>query len=309
MADRRSDDALQDIVWQALAAVAPERAAELDRIRTTYGPLFHILEDTLPDGNIVMEGGVYKFVRFNHRTMRLFWLASFMQWAAYESLANYANSGKTETDAFDELYRCFEETRTSSDVDSVDWPSHVPPPGHLVEHVTGKPARVAGELSIFSVCWAFLHELRHLMHQQDGTAADPSDLEACRREELSCDSFATEFFLGRVQAYSAETGQDLDTLHMKRQAGIYAALFAIALIAGKEWGASNLHPALQARIEGTVHEIQRFHFNLVAVGMSGAAFTTLQLRYPHAPSPLLVRSVAEAFTKWAETNEIEIPER
>ncbi len=303
----REEKELQDVVWDALEAVCPERVDELRAYRSSYAPVFHILEDTIPEGNIVFEGGLYKFVRFNHRTMRLFWLSSYLLWEGYEALARYGRTGETDVLRFREIQACFEATRTASDVDDVKWPDDIPKPGDLVEHIEGRADRVAGELAIFSVCWAFLHELQHLIHQQEGTSAAAEDLDACRLEELSCDRFATGLLLERLPEYAKAAGQPLDALTMKRQTAVHGSLFAIALIARAEWGQSDSHPALQTRIESAVAEMERLGLNLMAAAIGAAAFAALQLEHKDAPSPLAVPSVAKAFEESVARGDVAMP--
>lgn len=64
--------ALQAAVRDAFLGAAPERAAELEGYWESYGPQFLILADDDPVGPIIMDAGGFVFVRFNHRTMRLF---------------------------------------------------------------------------------------------------------------------------------------------------------------------------------------------------------------------------------------------
>lgn len=291
-------DALQAVITSAIEVIAPERAPELMRHWERYAPVVLMADDVEETGHVVMEAGLYKFIRFNHRTMRLFWLASFMLWEGYESLSRYAETGETDAARFNELHRCFEATLAAQNVDAVPWPAGVPSPGDLVEHVPGNPARVAGELAIFAVGWAFLHEVRHLIHQQEQTSADSEDGEACRAEELSCDLFATEFLLANLTEYAQSSGQNLQSLQMKRQTAIYGALFAIALIGRGAWGQTDSHPALQHRIDEVLATMERLGFNIIAAAIGASAFSTLQLQFPEAPTPLLRASVAEAFQNW-----------
>ena len=47
---------LQDVVWDALKAVCPERVDELRAYREKYAPVFRVLEDTTAEGNVVFGG-------------------------------------------------------------------------------------------------------------------------------------------------------------------------------------------------------------------------------------------------------------
>lgn len=289
------DQRLQEIVKSTLEAVVPERAEELLRHWNEYPIQFQIVDDMHETGPVVLDAGSFVHIRFNHRVMRLFWLASFMLWEGYEAYSFYAKTGETDTRRFAELYECFVATKSAQDVDAVPWPDGIPPAGELVEHRPGNPERVAGELAIVAVCWAILHEIQHLIHQQDGTAADREDVESCRAEEISCDLFATEYLLADLRKYADASGQDFELLKMKRQAGIYGALFAMTLIAEEAWGESDSHPALQVRLERVVATIDGLGFNRIAGGIAASAFITLKLRFPDAPDPLETQGFSTAF--------------
>ncbi|MGE8228637.1 phage exclusion protein Lit family protein [Stenotrophomonas hibiscicola] len=289
------DAALQQVIRSTIQAIAPERAEELDSYWAHYDPEIQMASDGAGGEGVVMQAGLYRFIQFNHRTMRLFWLSSFLLWEGYEATYRYAETGLTDTTRFEELYDCFQATLHAADVDAVAWPAGIPSPGELVEHVEGEPGRVAGELAIFSVVWAFLHEVRHLMHQQDGTSAAADDPSAARQEELSCDRFATDFLLTGLPNYSAQTGQPLDLVQMKRQTSIYGALFAMALFGQSAWAESDSHPSLQKRIDETVATMEGHGFNLIAAAIGTSAFSTLKLRFNEAPSPLAIASVVKAF--------------
>lgn len=113
----------------------------------------------------------------------------------------------TDVSRFRELLDCFEATREAADVDAVRWPEGIPQPCELVDRVPSDASRLNGELAVTAVSWALLHELRHLIHQQDGTASGESETGRWE-EEISCDLFATEFLLARVGEYAQRANQD-----------------------------------------------------------------------------------------------------
>lgn len=277
---------LRDIVYDMFLAVAPEREAELQRYWSEYSPRFRILEDDGPDGPIVLDAGGFVYVRFNHRVMRLFWLASFALWEGYAAYQRYISTQEANLTRFGAILDCFEATRVFADVDTVPWPDFLPLPGELVEHSQGDPARVGGEFAIFGVSWAVLHELQHLIHQQVGTAADWDDLDACKREELSCDAFATTFMLERIDEYAVATGQSASVIAAKRQAGIYSALFAMTLLSRASWGPGERHPAVQERIDAIMNILDEHGTSKAGAIIAVSAFSSLLLAYPNAPNPL-----------------------
>lgn len=276
---------LRDAVHGMFLAVAPERTAELQQYWDEYSPQFQILDDDGPDGPVVLDAGGFVYIRFTHRVMRLFWLASFALWEGYAAYQQYVSTQKSNLTRFDAILECFEATRASIDVDAVPWPDFLPSPGELVDHVEGNPARVGGELAIFGVSWALLHELQHLIHQQAGTAAGWDDLDECKREEFSCDAFATNLILERTDEHAAATVKSASVIAAKRQTGIYCALFAMTLLSRANWGPGERHPALQERIDAVMHILDAHGASKVGAVIAVSAFASLQLAYPNAPNP------------------------
>lgn len=290
---------LREVVHDMLLGVTPERTDELQRYWEEFGLQFQILEDDGPDGPVVLDAGGYVYIRFNHRIMRLFWLGSFAMWEGYSAFQHYATTQETNLARFREILDCFEATRVAADVDAVAWPAYLPLPGELVDHTPGDPARVGGELAIFGVGWAILHELQHLIHQQAGTSAVWDDVEACRREEHSCDAFATAFLLGRIAEQAAETGQSPTAISDKRQMGIYCAVFTMTLLSRENWGPGERHPALQERIDAIAAALEAHGTSKVAAIIAVAAFVSLKLAHPGAPDPIAVVNLVAQREDWS----------
>ena len=289
------DADLERIIKSTLNAIAPERASELESYWTQYAPRIQLARDGAGAADVVMHAGMYRYLEFNHRTMRLFWLSSFILWEGYLVADQQAKGNVTDITRFQELYHCHQKTLNAKDMDAVPWPNGIPAPGELVDHTEDDSGRAAGELAVFSVAWAFLHEVRHLMHQQDGTSAAPEDPQAVRNEELSCDRFATEFLLADLEAYSEQSGYKLESLQMKRQTAVFGALFAMALFGEGVWNESNTHPALQTRIEEAVAIMDGHGLSICAAAIGVSAFSTFNLMFPEAPNPLKITSVSRAF--------------
>jgi hypothetical protein len=167
----------------------------------------------------------------------------------------------------------------------VPWPAGLPLPGELVDHEPGNPARVGGELAIFGVSWAVLHELRHLIHQQEGTSAAWDNADECRLEELSCDAFATEMLLERIAEYLVNNDHDAAVVLAKRQTGIFCALFTVTLLARGNWRPAARHPAIQERMDQILALMDARQVSKAAGIIAIAAFATLKLAHPDAPNP------------------------
>lgn len=295
---------LQDAVKELFAGVVPERAADLERYWNNFGPQFRILDDTGPDGPLVMDAGSYVFIRFNHRIMRLFWLASFALWEGYRAFHHYTLTTETNIAYFTELLDCFEATRTANNVDDVPWPSGVPQPGVLVDHTPGNPARVSGELATFAIGWAFLHELQHLINQQELTGAPLDNEQLCRAEEHACDEFATLFLLERIANWSSDNGGARSIVAAKRQTGIYCALFALTLLARDNWGGSKTHPAIQERINKVIEVVRAQGMSRMAAVIAVSAFSCLRLCHADAPNPMEAVSEVAIRESWTPVDDL-----
>jgi hypothetical protein len=280
---------LQTVVRDLFVGVVPERADELNEMWNTYGPRFELLEDSGPDGTLVMEAGAYCLIRFNHRILRVFWLSCFAAWEGYNAIHKASNTetGTADLNRFHDILRCIDLIRHAAAAEDIPLPDNIPEPGILVETDQDKEARAAGEFAIFAVGWAFLHEIRHLMHQQEGTStASSTDAEERRREEFSCDDFAARFLLEKAGKYAASQNVSKSAVLFKRQIGIHFALFALAILGRDKWGDSEFHPATQRRIDNVLNVLEEAGFSKGAAIISITAFLALRWTYPDAPTSL-----------------------
>lgn len=248
----RDDDAIQAAAKNLFLGCAPERKGDLEHLWQTYSPKFQLTADVHDGENIIMEAGAYRLVRFNHRVLRAFWLASYMAWEGYEA-AHRTLTANTPLDLkrFSALLAAYDAALSSGQPDLEPLPKGVAEPGTYVDRETASESRAAAELATFAGSWALLHEIHHLQRQQEGTSADPNDPDptARRAEELSCDLFATEFLLRDVGKYAEMEDVPPERVHFKRQLGIYFALFGLTLLAKDNWGDTATHPAVQRRID------------------------------------------------------------
>jgi len=148
-----------------------ERQAELETLWSRYVPCFELLSDSGPDAFFVLEAGLFKFVRFNHRAMRAFWLASFIAWEGYERLSAVANDEAPDFGRFNAMVDAFLTMLEADDPTAVPMPAGLPEPGIYPDGALDREVRAAAELATFATGWALLHELRHIQHQQEGTGA------------------------------------------------------------------------------------------------------------------------------------------
>lgn len=282
----QNDESVQEAARNLFCGVAPERTAELEMLWKTYRPRFNLLLDDGPDGRFVMDAGAYRDVRFNHRSLRAFWLAAFIAWEGYRAFAESTGPAEdTDLSKFEAMVRDFHSMIAADESAQSPLPPGVPEPGVFPDRSVDPHTAAAADLATIAVGWALLHEVRHLQHQQLGTAAS-IDASAKERhaEELSCDAFATSFVLDKAGDYAAQKNVPADKVRMKRELGVYFALFAMTLISADAWGSSESHPALQTRID---HAMCGMGINgtRISDAMAHVAFAALWRRSPNAPGP------------------------
>ncbi|MGI3167475.1 phage exclusion protein Lit family protein [Pseudooceanicola sp. 200-1SW] len=280
-----NDQAVQQAARNLFLGCVPERKAELEDFWEKYHPEFQLMDDAGSGGTFALEAGLFKIVRFNHLAMRAFWLASFIAWEGYSAFYRSTGAKDINLTRFRSMVQAFRDMLSAEDPEVVQLPPGVPEPGKYCDVKNDVEARAAGELATIATGWAFLHELRHIQHQQDGTSAafnaPSTDQHA---EELSCDEFATTFIMEFVANYAEQSGDDEDKVRQKREVGVYFALFAMALIAADQWGASESHPAIESRIENVIKNMGAEGTG-ISDAIAHAAFAALRIIYPDAPKP------------------------
>jgi len=276
----RNDAEVQQAVKAQFLGIVPERAGDLERLWSECDLQFNLLED---EGEVVMEGGAYRFVRFNHRALRVIWVSSFAAWEAFKCSADAANQGTTRNhDKLKILLELALTIRNAPNPEEVPLLG-LPEPGVFPDAESEPELRAASELAVFASGWAMLHEVHHVMHQREGTAytydSPPEDKWA---EELSCDSFATLFVLENAADYAQMTGQDSALVLRKRSMGIYFAMFALTILAHDQWSDSPTHPAVQKRMNATRNHVSGDAID-DALSIAALAFSSLEDVWPSVP--------------------------
>jgi len=284
--DAREDMQVQEAIQYLFSGSVPERENELSQLISDLQIVFQMLPDEHTDGRVIMDAGLYRFVRFNHRVVRSFWIGAFAAWEGYRAIAESDDISAIDIDRFKELVASFEATIANQQADEDPLPHGIPEPGVLPDKVADPQRRAAAELAIIALGWAFLHEIRHIRHQREGTSAGAFGTPECKRnEEFSCDEFATKFVLEKMIDYSARSGDNFSLVRRKRELGIYLALFSLTLLSKDKWEESDSHPSVQERINA-VCEIMGHDRDETAGVIAHAAFATLREIWPSAPMVL-----------------------
>lgn len=279
----RNDETVQTAVMNLFVGCAPERRAELEAMVLNLQLEFQVHDDNHRDGNFIFDAGAYRYIRFNPRSMRLFWLGAYIAWEGF-CATPMRQDQPANLSRFAAMLETFEQILNSNDPESVPLPAGVPEPGiYPGKHVDAQ-GQSAAELATIATGWGLLHETRHARHQQEGTATDPdqNSPDEIRAEETSCDSFATAFLTDKIAKYAIQNDVDEDRVWYKRMLGIYMGLFTIALIGKGNWQATGTHPALADRLEAAKVAFEG-HRSEKADHVAALAFQALAAVWPGAP--------------------------
>lgn len=282
----RDDDAVQSAVRSLFTGSAPERERELGQLWQLLSPSFQLTEDLHEGQRFVMDAGAFRYVRFNHRAVRAFWIAGYVAWEGYRAIAECPTLDAVDLTRFKALLDAFDGMISSDKPAEEPLPPSVAEPGDFPDHDANPQGRATAELATIAAGWALLHEVRHIKHQQEGTCADPCETDPAMRhdEEMSCDAYATRFLLEQIDAYAGSAKVNPAQVSQKRQLGIYFALFALTLLTKDSWEASDTHPAVQDRIEA-VRRAMLPHRSEIADAIAHASFAALRALWPDAPGP------------------------
>lgn len=108
----------------------------------------------------------------------------------------------------------------------------------------------AFDLTMVATAYMLLHEVRHVRFNVDG--GRPLEPE----EEFACDAFAREFLLQGVNDYVATSGELVDAVVAKRQAGIALGGYAVYELTPKGGrGGTENYPPIADRLDALLLEV------------------------------------------------------
>lgn len=225
----------EQIVEGAMFEVAPERRGEMRRLWTQYKPQIEIVSTA----NLLTLNANGRRIEFDPNIWDVFWLIGFSAWRAIEAYAPHvslsANQNRSLADLFaadDQLgvvewdYRAglaaAQRLIAPYTLNEAPWPPTIPRPTASRNSLTNAPDQVAFDLCGFAVVGALLHELHHVMLDQDKRR--PSDR---REEELMCDVWARDYMTAKLARYARLHGHAYRKVLEKRSMGL--ALLALIL--------------------------------------------------------------------------------
>jgi hypothetical protein len=125
----RDDNTVQVAVRDLFLGCAQERASELADMWLELDLRFQLTPGFHEGKCLIMDAGAYRYVRFNHRIVRAFWIAGYAAWEAYRTVAESPRLDALELDRLKTLVSAFDATLSSDDPALAPLPSGVAEPG------------------------------------------------------------------------------------------------------------------------------------------------------------------------------------
>ena len=235
MPTRHETIAVPDEIIALLIGAVPERAQEINDLWHQYKPDVLFVSDAR---RITLDANKER-VRFDAKTMDVFWLIGFAGWKAIECYGPLvlvsAKTGQplsrviADDHELGEFERDYKERRAAAqslidapEPDRAPWPDDIPRPGVNRDALNDVQFKAAFDLTCLAVAFTFLHEFRHVMLDRD--KARPRDV---REEEMFCDVWAREFITAKLAAHATLHGNDYAEVLRKRGMGLVLAAFII----------------------------------------------------------------------------------
>lgn len=284
-----------------MKGAVPERASEIDALWTHYHPQVFVVEDATG----VTLNATKDRIEFDPKTMEVFWIIGFSGWRAIECYAPHVilstKLGKTLHELLDvdcelpEVERDYKERLAMArnlielrDADTVTWPDDLPRPVSDRDALDCDQHKVAFDLVLIALAFAFFHEFRHVMLDFD--QARPRERQ---EEELQCDVWAREFMTVRLESYACAHGHDYQQVLMKRSMGLALAALILHEIRPKS-GFNPHYFTIKTRLETLLRETQladNDHFWVFAASLLVGVFRSEYHEF--APPPMSARLLTE----------------
>lgn len=251
------------IILHLLRGAVPERADYLCNLWVEHG---HSVE-VAPSAKGATMNSTSQRIKFDTKTIDLFWLMGFAAWRAIELYGPAVMLAQCTDMSIDRILNDDEERSqlefeykqrigsveallSTTSTDKIAWPTDVPMPTHDRESLANNQERSAFDLVCLALAFALLHELRHVMFRKAGDAPLQG-----HEEEIACDTWARMIMTKTIADYAKENGDSVEQVEEKRATGIaLAAVVVHAMTAPMvRWGNDEYPPIadrLTAMIEG-----------------------------------------------------------
>lgn len=195
-------------------------------------------------------------IKFDTKTIDLFWLMGFAVWRAIELYAPAIVLATSTTMTIDKVLNDDEERpRLESDyrqrigavdallaapsTDTIAWPNDIPTPTDDRESLQDDQEKTAFDLVCLALAFALLHELRHVMFRKAGDAPTEG-----YEEEIACDTWARTTMTSTLAEHAQANGHSFTEVERKRATGIALAAIIVHAMTSPmvRWGSGEYPP-------------------------------------------------------------------
>jgi hypothetical protein len=227
---------------------------------TKYAPAVEVAPSTT---GTTMNANRHR-VRFDTKTIDLFWLLSFSAWRSIEvyspALVITMLLGLTIDQALhiDEKVTTFERDYkermeaaaspiSATSTGEIAWPPDIPRPQADRDSFSDPQDKVAFDLTALALAFALLHEFSHVK-----LLAEKAQPDTLPEEELACDVWARDFMTAKLATYARAHGNTYEEVSQKRAIALTLAAIVHAITpAAARWGNSE-YPPLSDRIQAII---------------------------------------------------------
>ncbi len=284
-----------------MVGVVPEREAEIDNLWQIYDPDIEVVDDRRG----ITLNATRDRIRFDPKTMDVFWLIGFSGWRAIECYSPHiilSACGVSLQSLLDgdemlpELEREYRERLRAAngliaadDAEAAAWPPDIPRPSANRNALDDAQYKAAFDLSVMAVAFTILHEFRHVMLDRDRQR--PTDR---REEELQADVWARDFITAKVKAYATANGHTYNEVLRKRSMGLAIAALILHEITPQHGGNCDYF-SIKVRL-GTLMDNTPLpnddHFWVFSASLLLGIFRQRHLALPQAP--MTARALTES---------------
>lgn len=248
----------KEIVIAHMADAAPERREEIQALWSQYDPKVVLVQD----GKDITLNATKDRIKFDAKTMDVFWLIGFSGWRAVECYSPHVflsatcdqtiesmiadDEGLAEIElAYKERLAAAKSLIAATDAATEPWPPDLPRPNSSRAATCVPQYKAAFDLTCLAVAFTLFHEFRHVMLDRDEQR--PQNL---REEELACDVWAREFMTAKLAAYAQDHGHDYHEVLRKRSMGFaLAALILHEITPVWDHGGNNAYFSVATRLK------------------------------------------------------------
>ncbi|MGY4299778.1 hypothetical protein ACVWXN_007873 [Bradyrhizobium sp. i1.4.4] len=223
------------IVLHLLRGAVPERADYLSKLWVQHG---HDVE-VVPSTKGATMNSTSRRIKFDTKTVDLFWLMGFAVWRAIELygpaiaiaqrtdmsidkiLSDDEERPQLELD-YKQRIGAVEALLSAESTDEIAWPTDIPKPTDDRESLENDQEKTAFDLVCLALAFALLHELRHVMFRK----ADDAPNEGYE-EEMACDTWARTTMTSTLADYAKDNGHTFAQVEQKRATGIALAAVVV----------------------------------------------------------------------------------